>query len=137
MACEEEVQYFFRQKPEALALYRQVEQALEQHLGAFDIVVQKTQITFRTTGVIGVVSLPRSKREHPACLVVSFGLDHREDSPRIWQAVEPYPGRWTHHVLVRRAEELDEELLGWLYLSKLWAEQRTQGKKRRKPSENG
>ena len=28
--------------------------------------------------------------------------------------MEPYPNRWTHHVLVTREEELDGELLGWL-----------------------
>ena len=29
-------------------------------------------------------------------------------------AVEPYPNRWTHHVVVSRLEELDEELMDWL-----------------------
>ena len=35
-----------------------------------------------------------------AGLVVSFGLGRREPSPRIGAAVEPYPGRWTHHAAV-------------------------------------
>ena len=29
-------------------------------------------------------------------------------------AVEPYPGRWTHHILVRTPEEIDGELLAWI-----------------------
>ena len=29
-------------------------------------------------------------------------------------SVEPYPGRWTNHILVTRPEELDGELMEWL-----------------------
>ena len=29
-------------------------------------------------------------------------------------STEPYPNRWTHHVLVSREEEIDGELLGWV-----------------------
>ena len=36
------------------------------------------------------------------------------EDPRIAVAVEPYPNRWTHHVLVSRPEEVDEKLLSWL-----------------------
>ena len=34
--------------------------------------------------------------------------------PRIAQATEPYPGRWTHHLLVSTPEDLDGQLLAWL-----------------------
>ncbi|MEG0756553.1 MAG: DUF5655 domain-containing protein [Oscillospiraceae bacterium] len=59
-----------------------------------------------------MVSLPRRKTE--GGIVVSFGLSYRLDSPRIAVATEPYPNRWTHHVPVTDAAQLDEELLGWL-----------------------
>ena len=36
------------------------------------------------------------------------------DSPRVAAASEPYPGRWTHHILVTEAGQIDEELMGWL-----------------------
>lgn len=29
-------------------------------------------------------------------------------------ATEPYPNRWTHHILISDTEEIDEELLGWI-----------------------
>ena len=29
-------------------------------------------------------------------------------------AVEPYPNRWTHHVLIGTVEEIDDELLSWI-----------------------
>ena len=44
-------------------------------------------------------------------LLVSFGLSHQSDSPRVWQSVEAYPGRWTHHAIVAREQDLDGELL--------------------------
>ena len=45
---------------------------------------------------------------------MTFGLARRLDDPRIAQAVEPYPNRWTHHVLVQTPEEVDETLLRWI-----------------------
>jgi len=36
------------------------------------------------------------------------------DSPRIAAKTEPYPNRWTHHVVIWDASEIDAELLGWL-----------------------
>ena len=47
-------------------------------------------------------------------MTVTFGLDYRKESPRIDVVTEPYPGRWTHHVMVGNAEEIDEELIGWI-----------------------
>lgn len=45
---------------------------------------------------------------------MTFGLGYRVRSPRIDVAVEPYPGRFTHHVLVSGAGEIDDELMGWV-----------------------
>ena len=41
-------------------------------------------------------------------------LAYRLSSPRIAVATEPYPNRWTHHVVISEAGQIDEELLGWL-----------------------
>lgn len=55
----------------------------------------------------------RKAKERPAVyIVVTFGLGYKVESPRIDVAVEPYPNRWTHHVLISSPEELDEELMG-------------------------
>ena len=45
---------------------------------------------------------------------MTFGLDHRLASPRIALAVEPYPNRWTHHLIVTDEAQIDAELMGWL-----------------------
>ena len=46
--------------------------------------------------------------------MVTFGLGHKVESPRIDVATEPYPGRWTHHVLIGGPEEVDDELMAWV-----------------------
>ena len=54
------------------------------------------------------------KERPPVWMTVTFGLGYRKGSPRIDIATEPYPGRWTHHVMVGSVDEIDEELLGWI-----------------------
>ena len=50
----------------------------------------------------------RKKKDCPPFYtVVTFGLNHGLDSMRIGIAVEPYPNRWTHHLLA--ADYLVEE----------------------------
>ena len=46
--------------------------------------------------------------------MITFGLGCRAESMRIDVASEPYPNRWTHHVLISDPEEIDEELMGWV-----------------------
>ena len=72
----------------------------------------KTQITFSGKYGFAFVSHPRRKKDQG--VLVSFGLFHRQESDRIHYASEPYPGRWTHHMLVQQPEEIDDELMGWI-----------------------
>lgn len=78
--------------------------------------VQKSQISFYGRHLFAAASLPvRRRKDWPKmCLMVTVGLPYRLDSPRVVAASEPYPGRWTHHVLVTEADQIDEELMGWL-----------------------
>ena len=46
--------------------------------------------------------------------MVPFGLEHRGYSSRIAVAIEPYPYRWTHHLLLTAPAQIDTELLDWL-----------------------
>ena len=79
--------------------------------------MQKTQITYTNRHVFACVSFAKvrkAKERPPVYIVITFGLACKKESPRIDIATEPYPNRWTHHVLVSREEEIDEELLGWV-----------------------
>ena len=76
----------------------------------------KTQLSFYNRHLFAMASTPRRKRTGwpEEFLLVSFGLGRAAASPRIAEAVEAYPGRWTHHVPVECAEEIDAELMHWL-----------------------
>ena len=78
---------FFGSAPAALALYEGLEEMILAAFPDTRVIVQKSQIAFDCGRRFAFASL-RGKR-----LVVSFGLGRREESPRIAQAVEPYPGR--------------------------------------------
>ncbi len=105
---------FFAQRPQALPLYETLEAELLALGEDVQAVVQRTQITFRNRCVFAAVSFARCPKREPHSVMLTFGLPARLDSPRVFQAVEPYPGRWTHHVLLCSAEQIDAELLGWL-----------------------
>lgn len=111
-----DVLFFFEGKPEALSLYEAFAEKLES-LGKMTVRVQKSQISFSNRHNFAFVSfLPaRKAKERPQnYITITFGLNHRMDSPRIDIATEPYPNRWTHHILISSPEDIDEELMGWI-----------------------
>lgn len=103
---------FFNDRPELVPLYAAFDEALAARFGPQEPRVQKTQITYVNPRVFACVSLPRRKGEKG--ILVTLGLGRRLEHPRIAVATEPYPGRWTYHIPVSGAEEIDEELLGWV-----------------------
>lgn len=114
---DQEVLYFFDGKAEALPLYEAFEQKVFSEVDGVKVKVQKTQIAFSNKHNFAFVSfLPvRKAKERPEVyIVVTFGLGYCVESPRIDTAVEPYPVRWTHHVLISGEEEIDDELMGWV-----------------------
>ena len=116
-----DVLFFFDGKPAELALYETLFRHMEEVFPDASVKVQKSQISFYGRHLFGAVSLPvRRKKNWPEhCIVVTIGLSHPLESPRAAVSVEPYPGRWTNHVLVSEASQVDEELLEWL--NEAWA----------------
>ena len=113
---DEDVLLFFNDHPDALPIYAAFENEMAR-LGKVSVRVQKTQITFSNRHNFAFVSfLParKSKDRPKSYITVTFGLDYRVNSPRIDAATEPYPNRWTHHVLISSVEEIDGELMGWI-----------------------
>ncbi len=122
-----DVLFFFEGKPEELALYEEFEKKVLEELGQIKIKVSKTQISFANRHNFAFVSfLPvRKAKDRPAhYLTVSFGLEYQEPSQRIDAAVEPYPNRWTHHVMIAGTEEIDEELLFWIRKAAAFSERK-------------
>lgn len=109
--------FFFNEKPAVLPLYEAFAQRLLAEIDNVTIKVQKTQISFSNRHNFMFVSfLParKAKGRSKTYITVTFGLQYKKESPRIDAASEPYPNRWTHHVLISSVEELDDELMGWL-----------------------
>ena len=112
----DDILFFFDRFPAELELYRAFSEQMERVFDQARVKVQKSQISFYGRHLFAAASLPiRRKKGWPEhCLIVTFGLGRKLDSARIAVAVEPYPGRWTHHMLISRAEEIDGELMEWV-----------------------
>ena len=111
-----EVAAFFAGHPGALPLCEAFEAALRARILDVSRRVQKTQITFLRRRVFACVSLMRAKRKAELpdpWIVVTLGLPYPLVSGRVASACEPYSGRWTNHIVVGSAAEIDGELLSW------------------------
>ncbi len=75
----------------------------------------KTQITLKHRHVFAALSPPRRSRDRKDHKLTPHpGVGPSAGLPRVDIATEPYPGRWTHHLLVSTPEDLDGQLLAWL-----------------------
>ena len=108
---------FFDSKQESLVLYETFREAVLEKVPDTRIEVKKTQISFFDRRMFAAVSFApvRKAKDRPKpFLTITFGLSYRKESLRIDVATEPYPNRWTHHVMIGTVEEVDEELLSWI-----------------------
>ena len=116
-AMTPDILFFFNKDPAALPLYEAFENRVLAEVNNVAIKVQKTQITYTNPRVFAAVSLlpVRRKAQRPDHhITVTLGLNRRLDSPRVDAASEPYPTRWTHHLLISSPEEIDDELMAWV-----------------------
>ena len=112
-----DILFFFNDHMDALPLYERLEGLILEQIPDVKIKVSKTQISFSNKrGFVFVSFNPcrRTKERPEVWMTVTFGLSYRKDSPRIDVATEPYPNRWTHHIMVGSEKEIDAELMGWL-----------------------
>ena len=108
---------FFEGHSAALPLYEKLKGRILADVPEARTEVRKTQISFFAKHMFAAVSFTpvrRAAARPDSFLTVTFGLRCRSTSPRIDAAVEPCPGRWTHHVMIGSPEEVDAELMGWI-----------------------
>ena len=120
-----DVRMFFDPHPAALQLYEAFAGKMAARFPETRVRVQKTQITFSNRRVYACVSFLRVKRkaELPASwFTLTLGLPYALESPRVAAKVEPYPGRWTTHIVLSDPSELDAELLAWVEQAYAFAE---------------
>ncbi|MDW7670481.1 MAG: DUF5655 domain-containing protein [Bacillota bacterium] len=113
---EKDLVMFFNKCPQALPLYAAFEEMIRVKYPGTTVKIQKSQISMSNKHPFAFIWLPiRKMKNRPDIYVIlSFGLPYRLDSPRIAEATEPYPNRWTHHVIIQDKNELDSELMNWI-----------------------
>ena len=105
---------FFAGRPEARALFAGLLAAVAA-TGPVRVRVSKSQVALERARTLARVWLPdQYLGPGHAPLVLTVGLRRRDGSPRWKQVVEVKPGRFTHHLELRSATEIDAEVLGWL-----------------------
>ena len=108
---------FFEQQPAALPLYEAFADAVIRQYPDTKVKVQKSQISFSNRYMFACVSFVRvkKKKELPdPYLVVTLGMSYPLESSRVAVKTEPYPGRWTTHIVLGDEKEVDGELLKWV-----------------------
>lgn len=123
--CPEDVLMFFDGHRQVYPLYETLERELLRLYPQTRIKVQKTQISFSCRHMFACVSFMRPKRKAelpPAYFVLTLGLPYPLDSERVAVKTEPYPGRWTTHIVLSAPEQLDGELYDWIEQAYRFAE---------------
>lgn len=107
---------FFGKNTEAFPLYQAYEKRLLEQFPKTKVKVQKSQITFSNRHVFACVSFLQVKKKAQLpepYFVLTLGLPYSLDSSRVAAKTEPYPGRWTTHIVISSLEEIDDELFSW------------------------
>jgi hypothetical protein len=105
---------FFTGHTLAQTLFEAVQKAVEE-FGTAEIRVSKSQIAFRRRRNFALAWMPgQYLKGKMAPLVLTVLLPCRDGSPRWKEVVEPYPGRFTHHLELHETAEVDEEVEKWL-----------------------
>ena len=109
------VDEYFAGKATARRLYVAVRRAV-MALGAVAERATRSQIAFRREHAFAWVWRPDRHLRGTAIapLVLTIDLFRRDRSPRWKEVVEPRPGRFTHHLELRSAREVDAEVKAWL-----------------------
>lgn len=106
---------FFAGREESRAVFDAVRRAIDA-LGPVQMRVTRSQVAFRRRRAFAWAWVPGQylrRRDLPP-LVLTVALRRRDPSPRWKEIVEPVPGRYTHHLELRFAADVDEEVSRWL-----------------------
>lgn len=125
---------FFANHDDSRRLFDAVRETIES-IGPAQVRVSKSQVAFRRKRGFAYVWMPAQylgergagepgadgrgaggsgTGDRLAPLVLTIGLRRRDTSARWKQVVEPAPGRFTRHLELRSADEIDEQVVAWL-----------------------
>jgi hypothetical protein len=108
------VEEFFAGQEETRGLFETLREAIDA-IGPATLRVTKSQIAFRRRKAFAWAWMPgKYLHGRHAPLVLTFVFRRRIPSPRWKEIVEPSPGRFTHHLELYSASEIDDEVRDWL-----------------------
>jgi hypothetical protein len=96
---------FFADHPLGLAVLERVKNALRE-TGDFEVRVTKSQVSFRRGRGFAYLT---------AEVVLSIALGRRNGSSRWKEVVHPTTKHWIHHLEVGDVDDIDAEVVGWLW----------------------
>jgi hypothetical protein len=112
--CEDALEQFFAGHEASRQLFDALCRVIDT-VGSAELRVTRSQIAFRRGVAFAWAWIPaRYLRGQVAPLVLTLSFHQRDASPR-WKAiVEPSPGRFTHHLELYAATDIDGEVRDWL-----------------------
>lgn len=108
---------FFEGRASSRRIFDALRKAVES-LGPCQMRVSKSQVAFRRKRNFAMAWTPDQylgAGHAPLVLTVSF--DQRDRSPRWKEVVQPAPNRFTHHLELWSAKDVDSEVRDWLRLA--------------------
>ena len=107
--------FFTAKDPEVLSILRPLLMGALARWPEMQIVTQKSQVGFSDPRPFCAIYPPRAARDRKThALGFSLFLPRPVASHRIAMTTEPYPGRWTNHMILTSPEDVDEELWQWM-----------------------
>ena len=116
----EDVLLFFDKHSKALALYEILMERVFKLFPDTVIRVSKTQISLKNKYIYGCISFLRIKKKKELSddyFVLTIGLPFPLKTQRTIIITEPYPDRYTNHILISETADIDDELFSWLALA--------------------
>lgn len=110
---------YFDGQPDSRRIFDALRSVVDA-LGPAQMRVTKSQVAFRRRKAFAWAWMPgKYLRGRHAPLVLTLSLRRRDPSPRWKEIVEPAPGRFTHHLELYSAADIDDEVRSWL--QEAWA----------------
>lgn len=105
---------FFDGHVESRKLFEAVAREVSR-IGEAGLRVSKSQIAFRRRKSFALVWMPGKYLKGPVPpLVLTLSFPQRDHSPRWKEVVQAGPRRFTHHLELRKVEDLDDQVRTWL-----------------------
>jgi hypothetical protein len=99
--------------PEGLAVCRAVERAVSA-VGDASVAVTKSQVVFRRRRGFAYVWRPGQYVDSDVPAVLSIALPREVTSDRVKEVAHPSRHVWMHHLELRDASQVDEQVRAWL-----------------------